>query len=238
VDVTLDQQFFVSLLQIIWIDILLSGDNAVVIALACRSLPDRQRKWGIICGAGAAIALRVLFATFVVFLLGVPYLKIIGSLLLFWIAVKLMLPEEGGHGETVKSGNSLMSAIRTIVIADAVMSLDNVIAIAAASHGRVELLVLGLLISIPLIVYGSTLVLKALERFPLLITAGGALLGWIAGDVLVTDPVLVGWVEREVRYLHDWHIAPIAGALFVVVVGLSLARAIEARRRQKLDLVS
>ncbi len=238
VAITLDQQFFVSLLQIIWIDILLSGDNAVVIALACRSLPDRQRTWGIICGAGAAIALRVIFATFVVFLLTVPYLKIIGSLLLFWIAVKLVLPEGGGHSENVKSGSSLFSAIRTIVIADAVMSLDNVIAIAAASHGRVELLILGLLISIPLIVYGSTLVLKALHRFPLLITAGGALLGWIAGDVLVTDPVLVGWVEREAHYLHDWYIAPIAGALFVVVVGVSLARAIEARRRQKLDPVS
>lgn len=237
-DLTLDQQFFVSLLQIIWIDILLSGDNAVVIALACRSLPSRQRKWGIICGAGAAILLRVLFAVFVVFLLSVPYLKIVGSLLLFWIAVKLVLPEQGGTGETVKGGNSLLSAIRTIVIADAVMSLDNVIAIAAASHGRVELLVLGLLISIPLIVYGSTLVLKALERFPLLITAGGALLGWIAGEVLVTDPVLIGWIEREARYLHDWYIAPIAGALFVIVVGLSLARMIEARRRQKLDLVS
>jgi YjbE family integral membrane protein len=236
--VLLDQQFFVSLLQIIWIDILLSGDNAVVIALACRSLPDRQRKWGIICGAGAAIALRVLFATFVVFLLSVPYLKIVGSLLLFWIAVKLVLPEEGGSGKDVKCGNSLMSAVRTIVIADAVMSLDNVIAIAAASHGRVELLVLGLLISIPLIVYGSTLVLKALQRFPVLITAGGALLGWIAGDVLVTDPVLIGWIEREAHYLHDWYIAPVAGALFVVVVGLSLARVIESRRRQKLDLVS
>ena len=235
---TLDQQFFVSLLQIIWIDILLSGDNAVVIALACRSLPDRQRKWGIICGAGAAIALRVLFATFVVFLLSVPYLKIVGSLLLFWIAVKLVLPEEGGSSENVKSGNSLFSAVRTIVIADAVMSLDNVIAIAAASHGRVELLVLGLLISIPLIVCGSTLVLKALQRFPLLITAGGALLGWIAGDVLITDPVLIGWIGREAPYLQDWYIAPIGGALFVVVVGLSLARVIEARRRQKLDPIS
>lgn len=236
--IVLDQQFFVSLLQIIWIDILLSGDNAVVIALACRSLPPKQRRWGIICGAGAAIALRILFATFIALLLGVPYLKIVGSLLLYWIAVKLMLPEEGGHGETVKSGNSLMSAVRTIVIADAVMSLDNVIAIAAASHGRVELLVLGLLISIPLIVYGSTLVLKALHRFPLLITAGGALLGWIAGDVLVTDPVLVDWVAREAPFLHDWYVAPIASALIVVVIGVSLARAMEARRRQKLDLIS
>lgn len=237
-DITLDQQFFVSLLQIIWIDILLSGDNAVVIALACRSLPDRQRKWGIIGGAGAAIILRVIFAIFVVFLLSVPYLKIIGGLLLFWIAVKLILPEEGGGEGEVKGGSSLFSAIRTIVIADAVMSLDNVIAIAAASHGRVELLILGLLISIPLIVYGSTLVLKALERFPLLITAGGALLGWIAGEVIVTDPVLIEWVAREAHYLHDWYVAPAAGALIVVVVGLSLKRVIESRRRQKLDLVS
>lgn len=237
-EITLDQQFFVSLLQIIWIDILLSGDNAVVIALACRSLPDRQRKWGIILGAGAAILLRVIFAIFVVYLLQVPYLKIVGGILLFWIAVKLVLPEEGADGESVSGGSSLFSAIRTIVIADAVMSLDNVIAIAAASHGRVELLILGLLISIPLIVYGSTLVLKALERFPLLITAGGALLGWIAGEVVVTDPVLVDWVSREAHYLHDWRIAAIAGAVFVVVTGLSLRRVIEARRRQKLDLVS
>jgi len=238
VEITFDQQFFVSLLQIIWIDILLSGDNAVVIALACRSLPDRQRKWGIICGAGAAIVLRIIFAIFVVFLLSIPYLKIVGSILLLWVAVKLVLPEDGGHGETVKGGSSLFSAIRTIVIADAVMSLDNVIAIAAASHGRVELLILGLLISIPLIVYGSTLVLKALERFPLLITAGGALLGWIAGDVLITDPVLVDWVEQQAPYLHDWYVAPIVGALFVVIFGLGLARIIEARRRQKLDLIS
>lgn len=237
-DITIDQQFFISLLQIIWIDILLSGDNAVVIALACRSLPHRQRKWGIICGAGAAIVLRIIFAIFVVFLLGVPYLKIVGGVLLFWIAVKLVLPEEGGDGESITGGSSLFSAIRTIVIADAVMSLDNVIAIAAASHGRVELLILGLLISIPLIVYGSTLVLKALERFPLLITAGGALLGWIAGEVIVTDPVIVEWVAREAHYLHDWHVASIVGALFVVVVGLSLRRLIEARRRQKLDMVS
>jgi YjbE family integral membrane protein len=235
--ITIDQQFFVSLLQIIWIDILLSGDNAVVIALACRSLPKQQKRWGIIGGAGAAIVLRVIFATFIAFLLEVPYLKIVGSILLFWIAVKLILPEEPhGEGTRVKGGSTLWSAIRTIVIADAVMSLDNVIAIAAASHGRVELLILGLLISIPLIVYGSTLVLKALERFPILIAAGGALLGWIAGDVLVTDPVLVEWVDREAHFLHT--AAPIAGAVVVVLVGLSLARMIESRRRRKLDLVS
>lgn len=234
--ITVDQQFFISLLQIIWIDILLSGDNAVVIALACRSLPPKQRRWGIICGAGAAIVLRVIFAMFIAFLLEVPYLKIVGSVLLFWIAVKLILPEEPHEAGKVQSSGTLWAAIRTIVIADAVMSLDNVIAIAAASHGRVELLVLGLLISIPLIVYGSTLVLKALERFPILIAAGGALLGWIAGDVLVTDPVLIAWVDREAHFLHT--AAPIAGAVIVVVVGLTLARLIEARRRRKLDLVS
>ncbi|HEY9536626.1 MAG TPA: TerC family protein [Kiloniellaceae bacterium] len=237
-DITIDQQFFISLLQIIWIDILLSGDNAVVIALACRSLPPNQKKWGIICGAGAAIVLRIIFAIFIVFLLTVPYLKIVGGILLFWVAVKLVLPEEGGEGEGISGGSSLWSAIRTIVIADAVMSLDNVIAIAAASHGRIELLILGLLISIPLIVYGSTLVLKALDRFPLLITAGGALLGWIAGEVIVTDPVVVDWVDREAHYLHDWYVASIAGAVFVVVVGVCLRRVIESRRRQKLDLVS
>lgn len=234
----IDQQFFVSLLQIIWIDILLSGDNAVVIALACRSLPPAQRKWGIVGGAGAAIVLRIIFAAFVAYLLEVPYLKIVGSLLLFWIAVKLILPEEPEDHASVKSGNTLFSAIRTIVIADAVMSLDNVIAIAAASHGRIELLVLGLLISIPLILYGSTLVLKALERFPLLIVAGGALLGWIAGEVLITDPVLIGWMHREAPWLHDWWIARIAGAVLVVTIGLTLAQMIRARRRRRLDLVS
>jgi predicted tellurium resistance membrane protein TerC len=125
-----------------------------------------------------------------------------------------------------------------VIIADAVMSLDNVIAIAAAAEGSLVLLIIGLAISMPLIVYGSTLVIAALERFPLLITAGGALLGWIAGEVLITDPVLAGTVEHEAPYLHDWYIAPIVGALFVVVVGLYLARMIEARRRQKLDLAS
>jgi YjbE family integral membrane protein len=234
----IDQQFFISLLQIIWIDILLSGDNAVVIALACRSLPPNQRKWGIIFGAGAAIGLRVIFAVFVAYLLEVPYLKIVGSLLLFWIAVKLILPEEPESHSDVKSGSTLFAAIRTIVIADAVMSLDNVIAIAAASHGRVELLVLGLLISIPLIVYGSTLVLKALERFPVLIVAGGALLGWIAGEVLITDPVLIDWMHREAPWLHDWYVARVGGALIVIIIGLTMAQMIKARRRRRVDVVS
>ncbi|HSE74133.1 MAG TPA: TerC family protein [Dongiaceae bacterium] len=237
-DIALDQQFFLTLLEIIWINILLSGDNAVAIALACRPLPPKQRRWGVLLGSLGAIVLRIVFSIFVVKLLTIPYLKVTGSLLLLWIAIKLTLPEEQAEKGESKAASTLLAAVRTVIIADAVMSLDNVIAIAAAAEGSLVLLIIGLAISMPLIVYGSTLVIAALERFPLLITAGGALLGWIAGEVLITDPVLAGTVEHEAPYLHDWYIAPIVGALFVVVVGLYLARMIEARRRQKLDLAS
>ena len=213
-----DAQFWIALLQIIWIDIVLSGDNAVVIALACRSLPEHQRRLGIILGAGAAISLRVIFAVFIIYLMGVPYLKIVGALLLFWIAIKLMLPEEEIKEGGADSGSTtIFGAVRLIVIADVVMSLDNVIAIAAASHGSVLLLVLGLLISIPLILFGSTLILKAIERFPLLITAGAALLGYIAGGVLVSDPAIVHWVQSNAAFLN-W-VAPIAGIGLVVGLG-------------------
>ena len=237
-DIALDQHFFIALLKIIWINILLSGDNAVAIALACRPLPPHQRKWGVMLGSLAAVILRIIFAIFIVYLLDVPYLKIVGSLLLFWIAVKLILPEEHGEEGAGEGGGSstLFAAVRTVVIADAVMSLDNVIAIAAAAEGSVVLLVIGLAISVPLIVYGSTLVLKALERLPILITAGGALLGWIAAEVLITDPVIKNWVDREADYLHI--AAPIAGAVFVVVVALSLIRMMQARRQRKVDVVS
>jgi YjbE family integral membrane protein len=231
-------QFLIALLTIIWINIMLSGDNAVAIALACRPLPPAQRRWGISLGSLGAIILRIVFATCVVYLLKIPYLRIIGGTLLLWIAVKLILPEAGVEHDDGKSSTTLFAAVRTVVIADAVMSLDNVIAIAAAARDSLLLLVIGLVISMPLIIFGSTLVLKAIERFPLLVLAGGALLGWIAGEVVVTDPVLVDWVEREAQYLHDWYIARIAGAVFVVVVGLILARMIEARRRQKLDIAS
>lgn len=231
-------QFLIALLSIIWINIMLSGDNAVAIALACRPLPPAQRRWGISLGSLGAIVLRIIFATCVVYLLKIPYLKIIGGSLLLWIAIKLIIPEaDVEHGDG-KSSTTLFAAIRTVVIADAVMSLDNVIAIAAAARDSLLLLVIGLVISMPLIIFGSALVLKVLERFPLLVLAGGALLGWIAGEVVVTDPVLVDWVEREAHYLHDWYIARIAGAVLVVVVGLAVARVVEARRRQKLDPVS
>jgi YjbE family integral membrane protein len=231
-------QFLIALATIIWINVLLSGDNAVAIALACRPLPPAQRRWGISLGSLGAIVLRIIFATCVVYLLKIPYLKIIGGVLLLWIAVKLILPENSSEEGNGQASTTLLAAVRTVVIADAVMSLDNVIAIAAAARDSLLLLVIGLVISMPLIIFGSTLVLKVLERFPVLVIAGGALLGWIAGEVVVTDPALVDWIGREASFLHEWYVARIAGALFVVVVGLVLARTIEARRRQKLDVVS
>jgi len=231
-------QFLIALATIIWINILLSGDNAVAIALACRPLPPAQRRWGISLGSLGAIILRIIFATCVVYLLKVPYLKIIGGGLLLWIAVKLILPENSAEEGNGQASTTLFAAVRTVVIADAVMSLDNVIAIAAAARDSLLLLVIGLVVSMPLIIFGSTLVLKVLERFPVLVVAGGALLGWIAGEVVVTDPALIDWIGREASFLQEWYVARIAGALFVVVVGLVLARTIEARRRQKLDVVS
>ena len=223
-------QFWVALLQIIGIDIILSGDNAVVIALACRSLPREQQKWGIILGAGAAILLRILFAAGIVYLLAIPFLKLVGGMLLFWIAVKLLLPEEpaAGHHE-VGSKRNIMGAVRTIVIADAVMSLDNVIGIAAAARGSVLLLVLGLLISIPLIIWGSTLILKLLQRFPVIVVLGAALLGYVADDVSVSDPFLADWIEQHLPVLHT--LAPILGAVVVVVLGRFLASRASAGSR-------
>ena len=231
-----DSEFWVALLQIIWIDILLSGDNAVVIALACRSLPPRQRRWGIALGAGGAIALRVLIATFIVYVLEVPALKIVGGVLLFWIAIKLLLPEPGDAARPIGGGGGLFAAVRTVMIADAVMSLDNVIGIAAAADGNPVLIVLGLLISIPFIVTSSALILKLLTRFPIFVTAGGALLGYIAGELLVNDPLLVAWVAAEAPFLH--FAAPIAGAVAVVVAGRGIARVQAARRRDEIDLVT
>ena len=226
---TFDVQFWIGLTQIIWIDLLLSGDNAVVIALACRRLPPQQRRWGIILGSGAAIALRVLFAAFILYLLAVPFLKIVGAVLLLWIAVKLVLPESAEDEHEVESGDNLWSAVRTIVIADAVMSLDNVIGIAAAAKGDVVLIVLGLLISIPLIVFGSTLILKLLDRYPQIAFIGGALLGYIAGDIVLSDPVLVPYVEPLGAWIY--FAAPIAGAAFVILFGLWLKSRLRARVR-------
>ncbi len=189
--------YIVPIMQIIWIDLLLSGDNAIVIALACRQLPEKQRKIGMLLGAGTAIALRIIFAIFVTYLLQVPFLKVIGGLLLLWIGVKLAVGEEDS-GHNVESSDNLWRAVRTIAIADAVMSLDNVIAIAAASGGNIWLFIFGLLLSIPLIIFGSTLLSTVMDRFPIIIWAGAALLGWIAGEMIVTD----GFVMEQFRALN------------------------------------
>jgi YjbE family integral membrane protein len=207
--------FWVTLAQIIMINIVLSGDNAVVIALASRSLPPRQQKQAILFGSFGAIILRIILTFFAVYLLGLPWLKIIGAALLFWIGIKMLLPEEE---ETNLDGHQhLWAAIKTIIVADLVMSLDNVLGVAAAAKGSLPLLVLGLAISIPLIIYGSTLILKLMSRFPVIITLGGAVLGWVAAEMLINDPVVSGWVNNQAHWLHT--VAPAFGALFVVAMG-------------------
>ncbi|MCU4178992.1 TerC family protein [Bosea sp. BH3] len=192
--------FWLSLLQIIWIDLLLSGDNAIVIAMAVRSLPEKQRKLGIWLGCGAAVALRILFAVVVSYLLNIPFLKVVGALLLFWIAIKLAKGEEEAHSD-IQASDNLWKAVRTIAIADAVMSLDNVLAIAAAARGHFELFVFGLLLTIPLIIFGANMLSKVLERFPILVWFGAGLLGWIAGEMLVSDIAVLQWFQTA---LPSW----------------------------------
>ncbi len=214
--------FWISVGQIILIDILLGGDNAVVIALACRKLPPEQRKQGIFWGVVGAVAARIVLIFFAVKLLEMPFLKIVGALLLLWIGVKLMLPEdEDGHGN-LEGGTTVWSAVRTVIIADVVMSLDNVIAVAAAADGHMGLVVFGILVSVPIIVWGSKFVLMLIDKFPLVVTFGAALLGWIAGDMLFGDVALKGWVAG----LPGWapKAAAVAGALFVVGLGMLLTR--------------
>jgi YjbE family integral membrane protein len=214
-----DSAIWVALTQIIIINILLSGDNAVVIALASRKLPPKQQKAAILFGSMGAIGLRIVLTFFAVMLLGVPYLKLVGGALLLWIGAK-MLVEDEGEGE-LAAHDHLWGAIRTIIIADFVMSLDNVIGVAAAAKGNVVLLVLGLVISIPLIIYGSTLVLKLMRRFPIVITLGAALLGWVAGEMAVEDQSIVAWIEANAQYLHV--VVPVACAVLVVIAGKWMA---------------
>lgn len=180
--------FWVAVGQIIWINVLLSGDNALVIALACRGLQPRQRLWGMILGAGAAVVLRIIFTGIIATLMELPYLKLIGGLALLVIAAKLLVPDEEDDEDGVKAAAHLMAAVQIVVVADIVMSLDNVIAVAAAANGSAVLLILGLAISIPLIVAGATLIMALLARYPALVWAGAALLGWVAGNVIATDP--------------------------------------------------
>jgi YjbE family integral membrane protein len=229
-------EFFATLhwgavLQIIVIDILLGGDNAVVIALACRNLPADQRTRGVLWGTAGAIVLRVALIAFAVVLLDVPLLKFAGGLLLLWIGVRLMAPAHDVHAN-VKPADKLIAAIKTIIIADAVMSLDNVIAIAGAAEAadpqhRIALVIFGLIVSIPLIVWGSQLVLKLLDRFPVVITLGAALLGWIAGGLIINDPAGDRWPVLDMPAAE--YGMSIAGALFVVVVGYAMKRRNERR---------
>ena len=218
--------FWLAVLQIIWIDILLSGDNAVVIALACRKLPSRQRVWGIVLGTLVAISLRVVFAGLVTTLMKVAYLKLVGGVLLLWIAVKLLGPEENGKSGEVEAVDNLWRAVRIIAIADVVMSLDNVIAIAAVAE-RFEaphnyaLLMFGLAVSIPLIMAGAALVMALLERFPIIVWAGAALLGWIAGEIIAKDPLFTANLDPATAHTV-WIISATLGALFVV--GAALVR--------------
>jgi YjbE family integral membrane protein len=209
-----------SVLQITWIDILLSGDNAVVIAMACRSLPPRKRVVGITLGVIAAFILRVCFAAAIAYLLAVPYLKLVGGALLLWIAVKLVRGEDEDGGPT-KEVTGLIRAVLTIAAADAVMSLDNVVAIAAASHGNDVLFVLGLLVSMPLMIFGASLISAAVSRWPIIVWAGGALLGWIAGEMVLSDRHVIEAVYmavHDVRVLASYAAAAFC-ALLVVALG-------------------
>ncbi len=236
-DQFMNADFWIAVGQIIMIDILLGGDNAVVIALACRKLPPKQRTLGILWGTAGAIVLRVILIFFALTLLAIPYLKIVGAILLVWIGIKLLLPEdEGAHGN-IEGSDKLWAAVKTVIVADLVMSVDNVIAIAGAAESaggdhKMPLVVFGLLVSIPIIVWGSQLVIKLMDRFPMIITIGGMLLGWIAGTMAVTDPAIIGYmpsvpadkpgllpeVTATVRYG-----AGIAGALLVLAWGKVVA---------------
>jgi YjbE family integral membrane protein len=208
-------QFWVAVGQIIVIDILLAGDNAVVIALACRNLPPELQKKGVFWGVAGAIALRVILTVFAGTLLTLPWLKIVGALALLWIGVKLLLPQaEGGH--EIEGKSDLWGAVRTVIVADFVMSLDNVIAVAGAAKGNVPLLIFGLVVSIPLVVAGSRIVMRMIERYPVVVTLGGALLGWIAGELIATDPGIAATMAQ----LPSWsgNAFGAAGALFVVAL--------------------
>jgi YjbE family integral membrane protein len=245
--------FWLAVGKIIWINVLLSGDNALVIAMACRGLAPRQRVWGMTIGAGIAVILLIVFTGVVARLMVLPYLKLVGGLALLWIAAKLLVPED--EGDNVTAGTSLWHAIQIVVIADIVMSLDNVIAVAAAANGEIPLLILGLAVSIPMIIAGAALIMLVLDRFPILIWLGAILLGWIAGDVIATDPADHPFLQRlldgQIAFnldatssIFNWsphirldgdideYVCSILGAITVLVVG-SIWRRRKLRQLEK-----
>lgn len=233
--------FWIAVGQIIMIDILLGGDNAVVIALACRKLPPAQRTKGIIWGTVGAIVLRVILIFFALTLLAIPFLKLVGAILLVWIGIKLLAPEEDGHGD-IQASDKLWAAVKTVIVADLVMSVDNVIAIAGAAESagqhQMGLVIFGLLVSIPIIVWGSQLVIKLMDRFPVIIVAGGMLLGWIAGTMAVTDPGILpflpttpaekpGGLPQVADLLR--YASGLAGALLVLAIGTLIRKRHDAQ---------
>ena len=227
-----DSVFWLALVQIIGINIVLSGDNAVVIALAARSLPPKQQKQAIIWGSGAAIVLRIILTIFAVKLLGLEWLKLIGSALLLWIGVKLLIPEE--QDPNITASDNLIVAIRTILIADLVMSLDNVIAVAAAAGDNLTLLILGLAISIPLVIFGATLLVKLMERWPIIITIGAALIGFVAGEMAWEDKAIDGFTSQYPEWFK--YLAAGAATAFVVIAGRIFAgRTLEASAEEQLE---
>jgi YjbE family integral membrane protein len=214
-------QFWVAVVEIIFVNILLSGDNAVVIALACRNLSQRQRRVGIFWGVLGAIALRIVLTFFAMNLLAYPWLRLVGGVLLLWIGVKLIAEDDGGEHK-VKASDRLLTAVWTIIVADLVMSLDNVVAVAAAAKGDGPLIVFGLIISIPIVIVGSQIFMRLIARFPVLVVAGGGLLGYIAGEMVVEEPALQSWIKANAAGI-TW-IVPLVGFAVVVAVGVWLTR--------------
>lgn len=225
---------FLPVLQILWIDLLLSGDNAIIIALACRALPPRQKRVGMVLGAGVAIGLRLAFTFIVVQLLEIPFIKLVGGALLIWIAVRLILDESSSDHDTIPAPEKLWHAVRTIAIADLVMSLDNVVAIAAVADGDFSLIVFGVLLSIPLIIGGSTLLLALISRYPLLVWLGAGLLGWVAGKMAVSDPWLRTITAQETIKAVELPVS-IAGVVVVLVLTWIIRGSTLRKQGQSID---
>jgi YjbE family integral membrane protein len=210
----------VALTKIMVINVVLSGDNAVVIALACRRLTPVHQKQAFLWGSVGVVVLMVVLTAFVAYLLTLPYLEIVGSLMLLWIGIKLLVAEDGDDEGGVDQKETLMAAIRTIIIADMIMSLDNVLAMAAVAKGHLWMLIVGLVITVPVILFASALLMKLMERFPVFILIGAGLIGWVAGDMIITDPAIVHWVEENMPWLDN--VAPVVGAAVVVGVGKTM----------------